>query len=78
MTCLAAQPVAAADFRAAGRAAAKLAAFCHKLRSGGTMDGAIDAAAAQQRAVGRVDDRIERKRGDIGDADIEPRDADFG
>ena len=30
------------------------------------MDGAIDAAAAQQGFVGRVDDRIDRERDDIG------------
>ncbi len=42
------------------------------------MDGAVDAAAAQQRAVGRVDDRVHVERGDVGDDDIEQRLADFG
>ena len=42
------------------------------------MDRAVDAAAAEQRAVRRVDDRIERKRRDVGNADIEPGGADLG
>jgi hypothetical protein len=37
------------------------------------MDGAIDAAATQQRAVRRIDDRIDSQRGNIGDDDLEGR-----
>ena len=42
------------------------------------MDGAVDAAAAEQRAVGGVDDGVDVERGDVGDEDVEPRRADFG
>jgi len=39
---------------------------------------AIDTAAAQQRAVGCVDDGVHIKRGDIGNHNIEQRFADLG
>ena len=55
------QPIAARDPRLAGRAAADLAAFLEKLRTGGAMDGAVDAAAAEQALVRGVDDRVERR-----------------
>ena len=42
------------------------------------MDGAVHPAAAEQRAVGGVDDRVDVERGDVGDDDVEPRVADFG
>ena len=41
------------------------------------MDGAVDPAAAKQRAVGGVDDGRDVERGDVGDDDVEPRVADF-
>jgi len=34
------------------------------------MDGAIDAAAAEQRGVGGVDDGVNAERGDVGDDDF--------
>ena len=37
------------------------------------MDGAIDAATAEQRGIGGVDDSVNAKRGDVGDDDFEPR-----
>ena len=72
------QPIAARDLGAAGLAAAERPAFGEQFRSGGAMDGAVDAAAAEQRAVRRIDDRIERKRRDVGNADFKPGGADFG
>jgi hypothetical protein len=42
------------------------------------MDGAVDAAAAEQRPVGGVDDGPDIERGDVRDADLEPRGSDFG
>jgi hypothetical protein len=48
------------------------------LRAGGAVDGAIDAAAAEQRGIGRIHDGVERKRGDVGDADFKPRCSDLG
>ena len=50
--------VAFGDFGAAGFAATKRAAFGKQLGSGGTMDCAIDTAAAKQRGVRGVDDGI--------------------
>ena len=38
----------------------------------------LDPAAAKQRAVGRVDDGANVKRGDVGDDNVEPRLADLG
>src|SRR5262249_30951642 len=62
----------------AGVAAAERATFGEQVRPGGAMDGAIDAAAAEQRSVGGVDDGPHIERGDVRDADLEPRDSDFG
>ncbi len=72
------EPVAARDLGRAGLAAAERLAFLEQFRPGGAMDGAVDAAAAQQRAVGGVDDGADLERGDVGDHNIEPRLADFG
>jgi hypothetical protein len=41
------------------------------------MDRPVDATAAKERAVRRVDDGIESERGDIGHADVEPDRADL-
>ena len=46
-------------------AAVQLAAGGKQLRSGGTVNGAIYAAAAQQRAVGGVDNGIHVGKSDI-------------
>src|SRR5689334_13281605 len=40
------------------------------------MDCTIDAAAAQQRPVRRIDDGVDIERGDVGDADFDERGAD--
>ena len=37
------------------------------------MNGTIDAAAAEQRRIGGVDDRVDVKRGDVSDNDLKPR-----
>jgi hypothetical protein len=37
------------------------------------MDGAIDAATAEQRSICGVDDGVNAKRGDIGNDDFQPR-----
>ena len=42
------------------------------------MNGAVDAAATEQRPVGRVDDGIDVERRDVGDANLEPRRSDIG
>ena len=78
MTCLRLEPIAARDLGAAGLAAAERFAFLEQLGPGRAMDRAIDAAAAKQRAVRRVDDGVDRKRRDVGDDDVEARGADFG
>ena len=43
----------------AGGAAADLAALPHDRRAAGTVDGSVNAAAADQSAVGRVDDGVD-------------------
>src|SRR2546423_90677 len=65
---LAGQTVAARDLGSAGCAAVERAALGEQFRPRRAVDGAIDAAAAQQRGVGGIDDGIDRKRGDVGDA----------
>ena len=72
------QSITAGDLGAAGFAAAQRPAFGEQIWTGGAMDRAVNAAAAEQRPVRRVDDCIERKRGDVGNADIKPRGADLG
>ena len=42
------------------------------------MDRPVDSPAAQQGAVGRIDDRIDCKRRDVADHDFEPRGTDIG
>jgi hypothetical protein len=52
------QTITLGDLGVAGCAAAKRAAFGEQLRPGGTMDRAIDAAAAEQRRIRGVDDGV--------------------
>jgi hypothetical protein len=42
------------------------------------VDRAIDAAAAEQRLIRRVDDGVDRKRRDVGDHDLDPAAAGLG
>jgi hypothetical protein len=72
------QPVPAGNLGRAGIAAVKPAAFGQQIRSGRAMDRAVDPAAAEQRAVRRVDDGVDRERGDVGNHDVEPRRPGFG
>src|SRR4051812_39430313 len=60
------QAIALGDLRVAGLAAVERAALSDKLRSGGTMDRAIDPAATEQRGVGGIDDGIDFERDDVG------------
>ena len=64
--------VAQSNFSVAGCAATKCAAFSEQPMSGGTMDRAIDAAPAEQRAIRSVDDGVNAQCGDIGDDNLEP------
>jgi len=71
------QPITPGDFGVAGCAAVKRAAFRQQLRPGRPMDRAIHAAAAEQRRISGVDDRVNAKCRDIGDGDFEPRRTDL-
>ena len=65
------QAIAPGDPRLAGRAAAQRTAFGEKLGTGGAVDGAIDAAAAQQAFVGRVHYGIDVEAGDVAFDDLD-------
>jgi hypothetical protein len=71
------QAVAFGDFGAAGLAAIERAAFGQQFGSRRAMDRTIDAATAEQRRVGGVDDGVNAQRRDIGDNDFQPRRADL-
>ena len=71
------QTIASGDFGVAGLAAVERAAFGKKLRPGGAMDRAVDAAAAEQRRIGGVDDGVNAQGRDVGDDDFQPRRADL-
>src|ERR1035437_2009646 len=60
------EAVAARDLGAPGGAAPQRAALGEQFRSGGAVDRAVHAAAAQERVVGGVDDGIYRQSGDVG------------
>jgi hypothetical protein len=66
------QAITSGNLGSAGLAAAQCAAFGNQLRAGRAMDRTIDAAAAQQRAIGRVDDRVNAQCRNIGDDDFQP------
>src|SRR5882762_8059822 len=70
------QPITVGDFGVAGLAAMEGAAFGEKFGPGRAMDGAID-AAAQQRRVRSVHDRVNAQRRDVGDDNFQPRCADL-
>ena len=53
------QAIAARDLGLARLAAAERAALGQQLRPRGAMDGPVDPAAPEQRAVGRVDDGVD-------------------
>ncbi len=59
------QIVTARHFRLTGRASAEPTAFVQETRTGGAMNRAIDAATAEQRRVGGIDDRINPYRRDV-------------
>ena len=70
------KPIAFGDLGFAGLAAVEHPAFGQKFWPGGSMDRTIDAAPAQQRRIGRVDDGVNAQCGDVGNDDFQPRLAD--
>jgi hypothetical protein len=71
------QPVSPGDFGIAGGAATQRTAFGQQFGAGAAMDGAIDAAAAEQRRIRGVDDGVNAQTGDIGNNNFQPRLADL-
>src|SRR5206468_10558145 len=67
------QAVTSGDLGVAGLAAVEHAALGHELRPRRTMDRTIDAAAAEQGRVRRVDDSVNAQGGDVGNDDFQPR-----
>src|SRR5438067_2380068 len=61
------QPIAAGQPCLSRRAATDPAAFGEEFRAGGAVNRAIDPAAAKQRRIGGIDDRIDRQPGDIAE-----------
>jgi len=55
----------------------KRAAFGKQFGTGAAMDRAVNAAAAEQRRIGSVDDGVNAQSGDIGNNDFQPRLADL-
>src|ERR687898_255961 len=66
------QLVAASDFGLPGLGAAEGSAFGQQFRSGSAMNRAVDATAAQEAAVGGIDDGIDVQGGDVGNNDFQP------
>jgi len=58
--------MAAGELGIARLAATQPSALGQQLGTGGAMNRAVDAPAAEQRRVGGVDDRINPQRGDVG------------
>ena len=59
------QAVAAGDLRLAGSAAVEAAALVEQAGTGGHVDGPVHPAAAEQRAVGGVDDGVDVRLCDV-------------
>ena len=71
------QPIAPGDLGVAGRAAIERAALGEQFGPGGAMDRAVNAAPAEQRRIGGVDDGVNAQRRDVGNDDFQPRRADL-
>src|ERR1051325_9563429 len=65
------QFIALGDLCFARGAAAERLAFGEEFAAGGAVDRTIDPAAAEQRCVRRIYDRVDRKLGDVADEDLE-------
>src|SRR5579871_1943655 len=59
------QSISRRNFGVAGGTATEFATRLQQLRSGGPVNGAIDSTTAQERGVGRIDDRIDRQGSNI-------------
>jgi len=66
------KPVTARDLRRAGFAAAERSAFGQQIGTRPAVDSAVHAATTKQRAVRRIDDGVDAKRGDVGNSDFQP------
>jgi hypothetical protein len=72
------EAVAAGDLGGAGLPAAQFAALRQQTGAGGAVDRSVDSTAAEQRAVGGIDDGVNVELGDVGDHDLEAAGADLG
>ena len=68
------QIVPPGQLRVAGRAAAEPGAFLQQPRAGGAVDRPVHPAAAQQRRIGRIDDRVDVEPGNVAAPDLNPLD----
>src|SRR5262249_11848396 len=60
------QSIAGRELRVSGRASSQRPALRQQLRARRAVNRSIYPAAAEQRRVGRVDDRVDGERGDVG------------
>ena len=67
------QIMARGDACLAGRTASQRAAFGQQARPGGTVDGAVHAAAAQEAFIGHIDDGVNFQKSDITLMDFQSR-----
>lgn len=59
------QLISLGDLRLAGFAAIEGAAFSDEIWAGGTVDGSVDAAAAEEGGVGSIDNCVDSKGRDV-------------
>jgi len=67
------QAKASGDLGITGRAAAKRLARSQQFRPRRAMDRPVNAAPAQKRGIGSVDDSVNAERGDVGNNDFQLR-----
>lgn len=66
------EPMSPRDARLSGGATTQVTAFCQQAGTGGGVDGAVNAATPQKRAVGRIYNGVHGQSGDVALPDLDP------